>query len=113
MEGNTFMLNFGQLLASNVAIPDWIAKSVPIVRSVIIVLIVLFCLAITICVLATPSDPDGGNAITGYNESFYAQNKGLTREGRLKRVIIISSICVFVLAILYYATFLAFAGEQI
>ena len=58
-----------------------------------------------------PSNPDGGrNVITGTNDSYYAQNKGCTKEGRLKKLIIICSIVILVLTIAFYVIEHFFAG---
>lgn len=60
-------------------------------------------IALTVAVLIQPSNPDGGrNVITGTNDSYYAQNKGSTKEGRLKRIIIICSIIILVLTIAFF-----------
>ena len=80
--------------------PQWMSTSFPIIQTVLLVLIGISALAITIAILAQPSNPDGGrNVITGTNDSYYAQNKGATKEGRLKRLIIVSSIVILVLTI--------------
>jgi len=67
-------------------------------------------ITIIIICLATESNAEGGtNAITGNSyESFYSQNKSSTREGRLKRLLIIASIICGVCAILYFVTLLIY-----
>ena len=50
------------------------------------------------------------NVITGTNDSYYAQNKGHTKEGRLKRLIIISAVVIFVLTIAFFVIEHFFAG---
>ncbi len=95
-------MNFINLLLSDTPIAEWISISFPIIQTILIILIALLAVTIVISVLLTPSNPDGGsNAITGSNESFYSQNKGSSKEGRLKRIVIIASICIFVFTILY------------
>ena len=60
-------------------------------------------IVIIVAVLCQPSNPDGGrNVITGTNDSYYAQNKGNTKEGRLKKLIIICAIVILVLTIAFY-----------
>ena len=88
----------------------WITTTMPILRSIFVILMLVCCLMITIICLATESDAEGGtNAITGNSyESFYSQNKSSTREGRLKKLLIISSIIAGVSAVLYFVTLLIY-----
>ena len=80
-------------------------------RSVILILMAIAALVIIVAVLIQPSNPDGGrNVITGTNDSYYAQNKGNTKEGRLKRLVIISAILIFVLTIAFFVIEHFFAG---
>lgn len=72
-------------------------------RSIILLLTAIASIVIIVAVLCQPSNPDGGrNVITGTNDSYYAQNKGSTKEGRLKKLIIICSVVVLVLTIAFY-----------
>ena len=72
-------------------------------RSIILILTAIAAIVIIVAVLVQPSNPDGGkNVITGTNDSYYAQNKGDTKEGRLKKMIIICSIVILVLTIAFY-----------
>lgn len=98
------------LLASPVA--DWISASFPIIQTILIIFITLFSVVVIVTVLALPSNPDSGrNVILGTNnESYYAHNKSGTKEGRLKRWIVVSAICIFVLTILYFISFGIYSG---
>ena len=81
------------------------------IRSIVLILTAIAALVIIVAVLVQPSNPDGGrNVITGTNDSYYAQNKGSTKEGRLKKLIIISSITILVLTIAFYVIEHFFAG---
>jgi len=82
---------------------SWITESFPIIQTVVLVLVAIFAVVIIVCVLLQTSNPDGGsNAITGTNDSYYAVNKGSSKEGRLKKAVIISAIAIFVLAVIYF-----------
>lgn len=89
----------------------WVTTSMPIIRSILVILMLLASLFVIIICLAMPSNAEGGsNVITGNSyESFYSQNKGATKEGRLKRLLIISSTIVAVCAVLYFVTLLIYA----
>ena len=80
-------------------------------RSIVLIPTAIAAIVIIIAVLIQPSNPDGGkNVITGTNDSYYAQNKGDTKEGRLKKIIIICSIVILVLTIAFYVIEHFFAG---
>ena len=80
-------------------------------RSIVLILMGIAAIVITVAVLLQPSNPDGGrNVITGTNDSYYAQNKGNTKEGRLKKLIIISAVVIFVLTIAFFVIEHFFAG---
>lgn len=79
------------------------AKWLTSLRSIVLILTAIAAIVIIVSVLVQPSNPDGGrNVITGTNDSYYSQNKGSTKEGRLKRLIIICSIVILVLTIAFY-----------
>lgn len=95
------MFNF--LLDSTV--PNWVSDSFPWIQAVLLILITLCAICIIVVSMILPSNPDGGNnVITGQNESYYGFNKGNTREGRLHRMMVICSICIFAFAIVYFIT---------
>lgn len=97
------------LLAGETYAP-WITTLMPILRSVFVVLMLVSSLLIIFICLATESNAESGsNVITGTSyESFYAQNKSSTREGRLKRLLVICAIVAAVCAVLYFVTLLIY-----
>ena len=93
-------------LLGDASVPNWVRDSFPIIQSVLVVLVTIAAIVIIISVLMQTSTTDGGmNAITGTNESYYGQNKGDTKEGRLKKVVVISAICILVMTLIYFITF--------
>ena len=87
------------------------AEVLTTLRSIVLILMAIASIAIIVAVLIQPSNPDGGrNVITGTNDSYYAQNKGNTKEGRLKRLIIISAVVILVLTIAFFVIEHFFAG---
>ena len=83
--------------------PEWMTNSFPVIRVVLMSLIAVFAIAVVVIVMLMESNPDGGtNVINGQSESFYAKNQGSSKEGRLKKAIIICSILVAVLAIAFW-----------
>lgn len=87
------------------------ATALTTIRSILLILTGICAIAMIVAVLIQPSNPDGGrNVITGTNDSYYAQNKGDTKEGRLKKIIIICSVVILVLTIAFYVIEHFFAG---
>jgi len=102
---------FRNLLLST-EVPAWVAQWFPILQTILIILIAILAIAIIVAVMVQPSKPQGGrNVVLGTNnDSYYAQNKGKTKEGRLNKIIIISSVCIFVFTILYFISFGIYSG---
>ena len=55
--------------------------------------------------LQSSADENGATAVTG-QESYYSQNKGESRDGKLKRVTTICAIIIAVCTVLYFVSFL-------
>ena len=74
---------------------------VEIIRNVLIVIYGIVCLALIILATIQTKDSSGASGtITGSSSNnFYEQNKGRTKEGRLKRLTIITGVLFVVLAI--------------
>lgn len=88
-----------------------VATLLTTLRSIALILVAIASVVIIVSVLIQPSNPDGGkNVITGTNDSYYAQNKGQTKEGRLKKLIIISAVVILVLTIAFFVIEHFFAG---
>ena len=100
------------LLESESPVADWISSSFPIIQTILIIFITIFAITVIVAVLLMPSNPQNGrNVIMGTNnESYYSSNKSRNKEGRLKKIIIISASCIFVLTILYFISFGIYNG---
>ena len=96
---------FSLLLENQSQVAPWISSSFPIIRVVVLVLIALLAIAIISIVMCLESNADGGtNVISGQSESFFAKNQGSSREGRLKKAIVVCGIAIAVLAVLFWIT---------
>lgn len=94
---------FKSLLAFAGSVPNWVINSFPIIRQILMVLIAVAAICLIIVALIQPSEGDGGaNVITGSNESFYAQNKANSRQGKLKRLTIALAIIIAVCVLIYF-----------
>lgn len=100
---------FSRLLDSTKTYPDWITNSFPVIRIIFMAIIVLCAIGIIIIVMSMESNPEGGrNVISGSNDSFYAQNQSSTREGRLKKLIIIAGITLLVVTLLFFVSYMIY-----
>lgn len=94
------MLSIANLLDS---LHPFVVDVVPVLKIVFVALMGVGALAIIVLVLMQPSNSGGGaNAITGVTETYYSQNKGKTREGRLKRWTAGIAITMALMTILYF-----------
>lgn len=90
------------LKASN----DFITTVFPVLRTVLVVLIFINSVIIIISTLLQSSaDENGATAITG-QESYYSQNKGESRDGKLKKCTTITSIIIAVCSVLYFLSWI-------
>lgn len=74
---------------------------VEIIRNVVLGIYVLVCVVLIILATIQAKDQSGASqTITGAAaNNFYEQNKGRTKEGRIKRATVISGVLFVVLAV--------------
>ena len=85
---------------------DFLTTFFPIFRGVLVGLIFVCAVVMIITTLLQSSaDENGATAVTG-QESYYSQNKGESRDGKLKRITTICAIAVAVCTLLYFLSFL-------
>jgi len=83
-------------------LPSWIVNSFPVIKFLFLILIALSAIALIVVVMMQESDETGTNAITGIKDSYFNQNKGMNREGRLKKLTIILSIVIAVSVVIFF-----------
>ena len=93
------------MLAEGEIQSDWITKVFPVLRYVLFGIIVACAITMIITILLQSNDStDDGNVITGTQESYYSQNKGSTRNGKLKIVTIVMASIIAFCALAYFIT---------
>lgn len=82
-------------------------KMIEIIRNIVLVIYVLVCVSLIILATIQAKDKSGvSQTVTGAAaNNFYEQNKGRTKEGRLKRATVISGVLFVVLAIVLSVLF--------
>ena len=89
------------LLESSAEVPEWVAKSFPIIEIVIAVIITLCALFMIVAVVAQKSEGNGTNALTGQADTYYNRNKNSSLQGKLKKLVMIDAIVILVMAIAF------------
>ena len=85
---------------------DFVTTVFPILRFVFVGIIAICAIVMIITTLLQSSaDENGATAITG-QESYYSQNKGESRDGKLKRITTICAIVIAVCTLLFFISFL-------
>jgi len=77
-------------------------QTLAVIKVVLVALMGVCALSIIVLVLCQKGNSGGGNAITGVQETYYAQNKGKTTEGRLKKWTAGIAILMAVITIVYF-----------
>ncbi|MFA6860166.1 MAG: preprotein translocase subunit SecG [Clostridia bacterium] len=92
-------------------VPEWVSTSFPIIRTIMICIMTVCAVFLIITVLMQSNTSGGGtNVISGTQESYYSQNKGSNREGRLKKITIITTSIIAVSTIIFALMQLVYSG---
>ncbi len=83
---------------------DFLTTFLPILRYILFFITIAAAVVIIVVILMQKESAGGTDVITGKQESYYAQNKGSTREGRLKKLTLIMAIIIAVCVVLYFVT---------
>lgn len=95
-------------------VANWITKTFPIIRYVILAVLALVAIVTIVLVfMQIGQGGNGSNVITGNADSYYSQNKGGSREGRITKLIYIFVGILVVLSILFFITLKVYSGEFI
>lgn len=83
---------------------DFVTSFFPILRYVLFFVILLAAITLIVVVMMQKESSGGADVITGKQESYYSQNKGSTKEGKLKKITMIMSIIIAVSVVLYFVS---------
>jgi len=91
------------MLGANNPLPDWVTSFLPVFQYICLALLGVGAVIMILLVLFQQSNSSGGlNAVSGVTETYFSQNKGKNREGRLKKATVILAIVMVVLTLLYF-----------
>ena len=95
-----------KLLADGLQSDFW-TKTLPILRYVLFFIVAACAIVMMITILMQSNSSDGSlDVMTGSQESYYSQNKGSSRDGKLKIITIVMASIIFVCIVLYLVTML-------
>ena len=95
-------------------VASWVTKFIPVVRYIILVLLAIIAVATIVLVfMQIGQGGNSSNVVTGNADSYYSQNKGGSREGRITRLIYVCVGVIVLLSILFFITFKIYNGEFI
>ena len=97
------------MLLDKVVAP-WISSALPVIRIVLFCLVVLGAIILILTTLFQNEDANSADVVTGKQESYYSQNKGGSRDSKLKLITIITAIAVVVCVVLYLVSLLIYKG---
>lgn len=90
-------------LLGSTAVPNWVANSFPVIKFILLLLVLVCSIALTVVVLMQNTDGDNTtNVVTGIKDTYYSQNKGMNREGRLKKATVILSTIIAVAVVIFF-----------
>ena len=78
------------------------AEVLNVTKAILLVLLCMLAIAMIFIVLKQSGDPEDLGAITGNSESYYAKNKGKSKEELFKKATVWVGIGIVVVSILYF-----------
>ena len=89
----------------------WISSSFPVIRTILLVALTIVALILILLVfMQIGHGSNSTNVITGNTDSYYSQNKGNSREGRITRWIYICVGLIALICVLYFITLNIYKG---
>ena len=70
------------------------------IKTILMILFAIDCIVLTVLVLMQEGKASGLGAIAGASDSYWAQNKGRSKEGKLVKITRILAIVFLVIALL-------------
>lgn len=103
-------MNFSLLQTLAGAVPTWVSESFPVIQIILVAMVALCAIALIVLVFCQESNSSGLGSLGGAENSFYSQNKGNSREGRLKKWTYIMAGAILVLTVIYLISFRIYSG---
>ena len=85
---------------------DFVTTVFPVLRYVFVAIMFLCSVFMIISTLLQSSNEENGAGVISGQESYYQQNKGESRDGKLKKITTFCAIVISVCAVLYFISLL-------
>ena len=97
--------------ATEKARAEWIVKSFPVIKLVLVIAILLCSIFMIVAVMMQEGNSNGMTGITGdSSDTFYNRNRGQSMQGKIKKLTIISAILILVLCLAYLVLNTIYSG---
>lgn len=93
-------------------VPTWVANSFPIIKFILLIITLICALALVVVVMM--QDTEGGettNSITGIKDTYYSQNSGANRAGRLKKLTVVLSVVIAISVVAFFILSRIYGGS--
>lgn len=97
-------------MLNQLLVARWISSSFPVIRTILLVALTILALILIVLVFMQIGNANSSNVITGNQDSYYSQNKGNSREGRITRWVYICVGVIALICILYFITLKIYKG---
>lgn len=104
------MMNF-LMEATEKARSEWVVKSFPIIKLVLVIAILLCSITLIVAVMAQEGNSNGMTGITGdSSDTFYNRNRGQSMQGKIKKLTVICAGLILVLCLAYLVLNTIYSG---
>ncbi len=97
-------------MLNQLLVARWISSSFPVIRTILMVTLTILALILIVLVFMQIGNSNASNVLTGNQDSYYSQNKGNSREGRITRWIYICVGIIALICIVYFITLKIYKG---
>lgn len=106
-------MNFVNFLmdATEKARAEWVVKSFPIIKLILVILILLCSIFMIVAVMMQDGNTNGMTGITGDSaDTFYNRNKGQSMQGKIKKLTVVVGVAILVLCLAYLVLNTIYSG---
>ena len=97
--------------ATDKARSEWVVKSFPIIKLILVIAILLCSIALIVAVMAQEGNSNGMTGITGdSSDTFYNRNRGQSMQGKIKKLTVICTGLILVLCLAYLVLNTIYSG---
>ena len=97
--------------ATEKARAEWVVKSFPIIKLVLVILILLCSIFMIVSVMLQDGNTNGMTGITGdSSDTFYNRNRGQSMQGKIKKLTVINAVLIMVFCLAFLVLNTIYSG---